>query len=163
MPRERGPARRDRLIREHVHDPYKARTHLPDPSICPGCEAVYRDGRWRWSDAPADAARHLCPACQRERDRYPAGIVTLAGDYVRGHREDILKLVRDVEAREKAEHPLQRILELEEQDDGLRITTADAHLARAIGDALHHAHHGDLDYHYVEEDARLRVRWTRSA
>jgi len=89
--------------------------------------------------------------------------VSLSGDYLCAHRDEILSLVRDVEAREKAEHPIQRILDVEEQEGGLLVSTADQHLARAIGEAVHHAHHGVLDYHYVEEDARLRVRWTRSA
>jgi len=161
--RDREPTRRDRLIRERVHDPYKPRRHLQDPTVCTDCGAVYRDGRWRWGDPPADAHRDHCPACRRQRDRYPAGLVSLGGDYLRAHRTEILDLVRDVEAREKAEHPIQRILGVEEQEDGLLVSTADQHLARAIGEALHHAHHGVLDYHYVEEDARLRVRWTRSA
>ena len=27
--------RRDRLIHEHVHDPYKTRLKLPEPTVCP--------------------------------------------------------------------------------------------------------------------------------
>lgn len=155
--------RRDRLIHEREHDPYKARRHLHDPTACPDCGAVFRDGRWRWGSAPFDAPRALCPACQRARDRYPAGLVTLRGDFVRAHREELLHLARAVEAREKAEHPIQRILDVEDQEEGLLLTTADMHLARAIGEAIHHAHHGELDFHYVEEDSRLRVTWSRAS
>src|SRR5512134_3712615 len=33
------PQRRDRLIHERVHDPYKTRLKLVDPSVCPQCGA----------------------------------------------------------------------------------------------------------------------------
>lgn len=153
--------RRDRLIREHEHDPYKSRKQLQDPTVCPDCGAVFREGRWRWAEGPADAPRSACPACQRVRDRYPAGIVTLAGGFLTAHREEILGLARNVEAREKADHPLQRIMAVEEGEEQVVITTTDMHLARSIGDAVHHAYQGELDYHYVEEQSHIRVNWAR--
>ena len=33
----RRAARGDRLIREHVHDPYKTRLKLTEPTVCPQC------------------------------------------------------------------------------------------------------------------------------
>jgi len=39
------PERRDRLLREQVHDTYKRRGQLKEPARCPGCGAVYRKGR----------------------------------------------------------------------------------------------------------------------
>jgi NMD protein affecting ribosome stability and mRNA decay len=158
----KGPGvRRDRLIHEHEHDPYKEREHVHDPTVCPECDAVFRDGRWRWAQGPADAPRALCPACRRTRDRYPAGLVTLSGDHLRAHRDEILRLVRHVEEREKREHPMERIMAIEDRDDGVVVSTTEMHLARAIGEAVHDAHHGTLDYRYVEEDSRLRVTWSR--
>lgn len=158
----KGPGvRRDRLIKEHEHDPYKGREHLHDPTVCPDCDAVFHDGRWSWAEGPVDAPRVVCPACHRIRDRYPAGLVTLSGAFLRSHREEILRLARDVEEREKSEHPMERIMAIDDQPDGVLITTTEMHLARAIGDAVHDAHHGTLDYHYVEEDSRLRVTWSR--
>jgi hypothetical protein len=154
--------RRDRLIQEHEHDPYKSRKQLHDPTVCPDCAAVFREGRWRWAEGPADAPRSTCPACQRVRDRHPGGIVTLGGDFLAGHRDEVLGLARNVESREKADHPLQRIMDVEEGEGRIVVTTTDMHLARSIGDALHHAYQGELDYHYVEEQAHLRVSWSRS-
>lgn len=37
------------------------------------------------------------------------------------------------------EHPLKHILAIELAKDGTRITTADIHLARGSGEAVHHA------------------------
>ena len=69
------PQRRDRLIHERIHDPYKARLKLVDPSVCPQCGAVYESDRWRWGAPPVDAGEQLCQACHRINDQYPAGEV----------------------------------------------------------------------------------------
>jgi NMD protein affecting ribosome stability and mRNA decay len=155
------PPRADRLIRERVHDPYRSREKLPEPTVCPECDAVYRKGRWLWVELPSGVPRTLCPACQRIRDGYPAGYVSLGGAFFQKHREEIVELVRHVEAREKAEHALNRIMGLEDEGDTLVVTTTDPHLARAIGDAVHRAYQGELDYRYVEGDTLLRVSWAR--
>jgi hypothetical protein len=51
----------------------------------------------------------------------------------------------------------------EDTEGGLLITTTDAHLARGLGEAVHHAYRGDLDYHYADDDTTLRVHWHREA
>lgn len=152
---------RDRLIREHEHDTYKSRRKLPEPTVCPKCGAVFHRGRWAWGERPPQAHETQCPACLRIRDRYPAGYVTLGGPFVAEHREEILGLARNVEAREKAEHPLKRIMEIQDENGGVLITTTDMHLARSIGDALYHAYEGELDYEYTDEANILRVSWER--
>lgn len=40
------------------------------------------------------------------------------------------------------------------------MATADIYLARSIGEALHHAYRGELEYHYSPEADQLRVSWT---
>jgi NMD protein affecting ribosome stability and mRNA decay len=145
-----------------VHDPYKSKRKLAEPAVCPGCNAVFRNGRWQWADAwPADAPRETCQACHRVHDRYPAGILTLAGDYARGHRTEIVNLARRIERDELAQHPLHRIMNIESRGEGLVITTTDIHLPRRIADAVRHAHKGVLQVHYDREGYLLRVLWTR--
>ncbi|MBW2244347.1 MAG: ATPase [Deltaproteobacteria bacterium] len=161
---KKGPPaaeRRDRLIREQEHDPYKVRAKLPDPTACPECGAMYRNGRWMWGAPPADANRELCPACQRIRDQYPAGILTISGPFWRGHKDEILGLARNIEEREKGEHALKRIMAIREEGDAFAITTTDPGLARNIGDALHDAYKGELDYQYTDGENLLRVTWCR--
>ena len=58
-------------------------------------------------------------------------------------------------------HGVGQIMAIEEQQDGVIVTTTDSHLARGIGEALHHASHGELQFHYLEEDNLLRVHWQR--
>jgi NMD protein affecting ribosome stability and mRNA decay len=153
--------RREQLFQELVHDSYKSGRKLPEPTRCPECGAVFHKGRWTWGMAPAGAHEAKCPACHRIHDKFPAGYVTLKGEFFRENREQILQLVKHHEAHEKAEHALQRIMAVEDTGDGVLVTTTDAHLARDIAEALHKAYKGDLDYHYNKEDNLLRASWSR--
>jgi NMD protein affecting ribosome stability and mRNA decay len=163
MKADRGgwrPLRREELRDELVHDSYKSKRKLSEPTYCPECNAVYRSGRWQWGAVATGAHQTLCPACRRTHDKFPAGYVTLKGEFVAIHRDESAT-VRHHEAREKAEHPLQRIMDIKDVDDGVLVTTTDIHLARDIGEAVHAAYKGDLQYHYNKEENLLRVRWTR--
>lgn len=156
-----GQRRQDRLIHEWVHDPYKSKRKLPDPTVCPQCGAVFHEGRWTWLTPPKEAHEELCPACQRVRDKYPAGFLSLHGGFLDQHEQEIINLARNEERAETAEHPLHRIMQIEKQVDGILITTTDIHLPRRIGEALHRAYQGELDFHYIEEGSSLHVHWQR--
>ena len=157
----RHEGRHDRLIQELEHDPYKARSKPPEPTRCPDCGAVFHRGRWQWGSVPADAHEEHCPACQRIRDRVPAGLLTLGGEFLAAHREEVLGAVRNVEEKAQAEHPLERIMYTEERDGEVVIAFTDPHLARGAGEALQHAYKGELDLQYSKEEVLLRVTWTR--
>ncbi len=154
--------RQDRLLHERVHDPYKSKSKLPEPTICPDCGALYHNGRWQWGEKPNGAHETLCPACHRIQDKMPAGYLTLSGEFFAAHKEEILGLVHQTEEKAKKAHPIERIMDSEAQKEGtLLITFTDAHLARGVGEAIHHAFKGELDFHYNEEDVTLRVNWKR--
>jgi NMD protein affecting ribosome stability and mRNA decay len=161
--RDEGPRERwrEELRQELVHDSYKATAKLRDPTRCPTCGAVYHEGHWRWGTAPVGAHEEPCPACHRIHDEFPAGYVSLSGDFFQEHRDEILHLVRNCEAREKAEHPLERIMAIEDAKDGVVVTTTDSHLARLIGESLHAAQKGKIEFHYSKEENLLRVNWMR--
>ena len=94
-------------------------------------------------------------------EEVPAAFLTLTGDFVQAHREEIGRFVRNYEERERAEHPLKRIMNELTEDDAVTFTFTDAHLARGIGEALHHAYQGELSYHYEKDEILLRVTWSR--
>ena len=54
-----------------------------------------------------------------------------------------------------------RIIAIESTDNENLITTTDIHLARDLGEALHHACGGELEFHYNEDQKLLRVHWQR--
>lgn len=157
----RRAPRKDRLIREEVHDPYKARLKLAEPSVCSQCGAVFQKGRWAWTSPPSGAQEALCQACRRINDGYPAGEVTLSGRFLRQHRQEIMNLARNQEEQEKSERPLHRIMAIEDGQEGVLIKTTDIHLPRRIGQAVHSAYEGELDYRYNEDTYFIRVSWRR--
>jgi len=153
--------RRDRTVQEYQHDTYKLRGKLKEPTACPDCGAVFHKGRWTWGPTPKGAERATCPACHRVRDKYPKGFVTITGTFKDEQHEQVMGVVRNTEEKEMKEHPLSRIMGMEQQREGLVISTTDTHLPRRIGEALKHAYHGDLDLHYDQEEDFVRVTWTR--
>ena len=75
--------------------------------MCRDCGVVFRDGRWQWSpELPTGAADALCPACQRIRDQVPAGFLTLSGDFLQPHREEIMHLLRNTVDAQQKEIPI---------------------------------------------------------
>lgn len=153
--------RRDRMDEPHVSDPYRDRGKLPEPTVCPTCGAMYHQGRWQWGTAPAGAKEHRCPACVRIRDRLPAGQLTLSGEFFNDHRMEIIHLVHNVESAARAEHPLERIIRVNDEGDHTIVTFTDSHLVYRIGKALRSAYDGDLDAPYTDEGDLARVSWKR--
>lgn len=153
----------EQLLHELVHDSYRMKRKLREPAQCPDCGAVYRAGHWRWATAEPGTYAERCPACHRIHDRFPAGRVTLEGEFLRSHREEVIARVRNCEKAEKREHPLERIMAIEDAEGGgVLVTTTGTHLARRIGVALHDAHKGEVEFHYNREENLLRVLWRRT-
>jgi NMD protein affecting ribosome stability and mRNA decay len=155
------PTRRiaGRAQNDHMLDPYQARQKLQEPTVCPQCGAVYHHGRWQWGRSPEGARQDVCPACHRINDGLSAGIVTLHGPVARPRKQEIVGLARHEEAAERVEHPLNRIIRIEDTEDGLVISTTDIHLPRRIGTALKRAMHGTLDMHFDDAGYFVRVDW----
>ena len=171
MKTERGgfrPMRHEQLLQELVHDSYKAGHKLAELTRCPDCGAIFSNGRWKRGALPEKAQspkagthEERCPACHRIHDNFPAGYVTLKGPFFTEHRVEVLARVRHCEQAEKSRHVLERIMAIEANSEGSLVTTTDTHLARRIGEALHNAFKGELDYQYNKEENLLRVTWTR--
>lgn len=152
------PARR-------IHDeaPAQATGKLPELAACPQCGASYRKGRWTWKPAPADSHERVCPACERIASQYPAGVLHVEGEFAKAHREDLVGLIRNLAEREAAEHPLKRIMSIEDEGRGWVVTTTDAKLVESLGRALKKAYEGRLAHPATTSDKQnlVRVRWRR--
>lgn len=146
------------------HDPYHARQKYTDGAYCEDCEAVVEKGSFRWA---AVEAKHVgqavkCPACQRIQENMAGGVVFLEGAFLKEHIVEIRNLISNVENVEKSEHPLERIIDLEEKQDSLLVRTTYEHLARRIGEAVHRAYKGELQISYAEDEKYVDVRWIRN-
>jgi hypothetical protein len=157
------PGRHLEIFDGAATDPFQQRGKYAEPTVCSDCSAVYQKGRWQWSSErpQVKANRERCPACARVREDIPAGYLTIKGVFAKDHRDEVMQLLRHHEEREKKEHPLQRIMQIDEQPDVWEITTTDIHLVRGLGEAREHAYRGALSYHYNKDDYMLRVLWER--
>jgi hypothetical protein len=158
--------RHDRLLREWQHDTYKSKLKLDEPAVCPGCGAFFHNGHWQWGEAPPHAHESTCPACHRIADHVPAGFVSVSGAFFVAHRGEIERLIHNVEQKQKAEHPLKRVIKTEalpDGEEGILVTLTDPHLAHDIGEALESAYKGRADFDYQKEEYIARVSWRRDA
>jgi len=155
--------RNDKLIQKEIHDPYMKRSKPTSPTVCPECGVVFHGGRWQWLErVDAQAKQELCPACQRIRDDVPAGILTLKGDFLHTHRDEIMRLVDNKVEMQKTDHPMKRMMALEEDEDGsIILTFTDTHLPRGVGQAIQSAYDGELEIQYPEDAQLVRVYWER--
>jgi hypothetical protein len=150
-------------LQEEIHDPYRSGRKPRAPVACPECGAVCVRGHWSWKvpRLPRPAAALRCPACRRIKDRYPAGEITIVGEFAIAHAAEALRLVENVVRAEAEEHPLNRVMGIRKAPAAIRIETTDIHLPRRIGHALERAWGGELSTHYDEQGCFVRVGWRR--
>ncbi len=135
-------------------------------SVCEGCRAVYMNKRWYVGDDRAvrsdDVATTVCPACLKIRDNFPGGIVTLRGEYVLDHKQDIMNLIRNEEERARGFNPLERVMSVRENGYGsIVISTTNEKLAQRLGRAIKKAFHGEVTYRWSHDNKLVRVDWER--
>ncbi len=154
--------RLDRNLRQRGHDPYSVRQKYPKGTYCPECQAVYCRGSWSWDseDSPKEEA-HLCPACRRMQDDFPAGEVVVSGSYMQKHGSEIHNLIRSIISREEERSPLRRMMDFSVEGDTFCVRLTDDHLSRHIGEALHRAYSGELEMDYPLETRFVRLHWHR--
>lgn len=159
---------------------YKKKSSTPDPylpkgaskriTVCDGCHTVYKKKRW-YADPHLyhealkirDTAVAVCPACLKIRDNFPGGIVTLKGDYVLPHKQELLNLIKNEEARARVFNPLERVMSVKETGYGsIVISTTNEKLAQKIGRAIKKAFLGKVTYQWSHDNKLARVDWARA-
>jgi len=86
--------------------------------------------------------------------------VTLKGDYLKEHKQDILNLIKNEEERAMGYNPLERIIEIKDRGNVVDITTTHEKLAHRIGKKMRKACQGDLEIKWTQ-DRITRVVWER--
>jgi len=145
-------------------NPYHEDRKYPEPTVCPRCHLEYRNGSWRAATHTIDAKQpneSHCPACRREIDLLPGGLLYLSGPYLHEHEDEILNIARNQASSAAAHRPLQRIMWIEKNGESTEIATTNGHLALRIGKAIESACKGSLDIKHAHGDQLVRVYWNR--
>lgn len=148
-------------LADRIRDPYRAAQKPAQPATCRDCGAVYHRGHWSWGRQSAEAHLLRCPACLRIRDQYPAGYLSLKGDFALANRAELMHFVRERGEHERSEHPLERLMAVEETEDGLLVTTTGTHLARVLVQAVKSAYAGRQWMRYDRDENRVRITWRK--
>ncbi len=156
-------------IRRNVQDyddPYIIEEQLRDNSVCKRCGDIYMSGRWYPKDYPLEnknISLHstVCPACRKELDRVPGGVVKITGDFFKEHKDEVMNLIHNEASRAQSDNPLERLLNIESHDDEVEITTTNEKLAQKIGRALFKAYSGNIEYKWSEDNKLARINWHR--
>ena len=147
-------------------DPYAMLKAPKGPVICRKCLAIYADKRWHFDavEAPKLAAslrtkKLVCPACQKTRDDYPEGIVTLKWSHLPDYEKEIRGLIANVETRAVAVNPLDRVMKIVKRKKELEVQTTNDRLAQRLGRALVRSYKGTAAYKWAHRDMMVRVTW----
>lgn len=143
---------------------YQAMAGRPGAVRC-RCGAVLRNKSWHWEpteESGAEQATVVCPACQRSADVAPAGIVTLSGNFLNEHLDEINQLLTPLTDHESFKNPLSRVMEIKREDDRITITTTNTKLAQKIGRVFFSTYGGDLHYNWAHGEDLVRVAWARN-
>lgn len=147
-------------------DPYAMLKAPKGPAMCSTCKAVYLNKRWYVDDhqarrvaASPDVQKLVCPACQKIRDGYPEGIVTVKWSELNDHEAEIRGLIAHVEARAISVNPLDRVMKIDRRRRDLEVQTTNDRLAQRLGRALVRAYKGKAAYKWAHRDMMVRVTW----
>jgi NMD protein affecting ribosome stability and mRNA decay len=149
-------------------DPY-----LPEEgqeaALCTGCQALYQNKRWFFNEelsgklARTGKVREVvCPACRKIKDHYVEGYLTLSGEFLVEHQNELVTLVKNEAAKLGKRSVMDRIIQLvPEGDNKLVVETTTEKLAQHLGRAVYKAYKGDLSFQWSEPNRFVRVYWSR--
>lgn len=155
-----------RKILAVTHDPYIPWLGPKEVAVCRRCGAVYHRKHWTLRPSPSGTRGRkirlvLCPGCQKIRDHFPGGILTLKGNFLNPHKDEILHLIRNEEARARKINPLERIISIKDQKTKIEVQTTSDRFTQRIGMEIHRAYKGRVTYRWPGEDKFVRVEWHR--
>jgi hypothetical protein len=147
-------------------DPYAMLKSPKGPAICRKCLAIYADKRWHCDEVQAAklassprTQKIVCAACQKIKDDYPEGLVTLTWSHLRDREAEIRGLITNVERRAVSVNPLDRVMKIIRRKEELEVQTTNDRLAQRIGRALVRSYKGKAAYKWAHRDMMVRVTW----
>jgi NMD protein affecting ribosome stability and mRNA decay len=151
-----------------TEDPYQPEEGQ-EASLCTTCRAVYQNKRWSFDEKLADkfagsgkVKEVTCPTCRKIKDNYPEGILTLSGEFLKDHKDEIVTLLKNEAERVGKRSVDDRIMNMtEEGKDRLVVETTTEKLAQHLGRAVYRAYKGELNFSWAEMNKFVRVNWSR--
>ena len=149
-----------------AHRPVEAQTgHLPEPSACERCGAIFSRRSWRRERRVTGAllARvhwTVCPGCRQASQAVGFGRVLIRGAFASANAEVIRRRIANVAARATATQPERRIASIEQRSDVLEVLTTSQKLAHRIVHELKKLFRGRATYAW-SDDGTLFATWQR--
>jgi NMD protein affecting ribosome stability and mRNA decay len=146
--------------------PVEAATgHLPEPSVCGTCGAVFTRRRWRKERRITGAllarARWVrCPACRQAAAGVGFGRVVIRGPYALANESQIRRRIANVASRAAHTQPERRVSFIDQHDDMIEVLTTSQKLAHRLVHELRKAFRGCASYAW-SDDGTLLARWER--
>jgi hypothetical protein len=140
--------------------------HLPEPSACERCGAVFSRRSWR-RDRRVTAAIlgrarwTICPGCRQASQEVGFGRILLRGAFVAANEELIRRRIANVAVRAAFAQPERRISSIERRGDVVEILTTSQKLAHRIVHELKKVFRGRSKYTW-SDDGSLFAVWERN-
>jgi NMD protein affecting ribosome stability and mRNA decay len=146
--------------------PVEAATgHLPEPSVCESCGAVFSRRVWRrdrrLTGALLERARWVrCPACRQAAGGVGFGRVVIRGRYALANEPAIRRRIANVASRAAHTQPERRISFIDRHDDMIEVVTTSKKLAHRIVHELKKLFRGRASYAW-SDNGTLLATWER--
>ena len=150
-----------------LNEPYElAAGH--EAAACQDCHALYQGKRWFYDEklygklAGVGKVRQVvCPTCRKIKDHYVEGYLTLSGEFLVEHKDEIVTLLEKEAARVGNRSCDDRIIQLVPEGEKLVVETTTEKLARHLGRAIYKAYKGELSFRWSDPNLFVRVYWSR--
>lgn len=139
MPQHGREAEHEEFGREHkgiIECPQCHNVHFKKMWHAPGSSPKHAEG-----EVVAHAREELCPACKMIKDHLFEGELFVE-EAPAEHKTELLNLIHNVGKHATEIDPQHRIIEIEETDNGLRITTTENQLVDRIAKKVQEAFKG---------------------
>ena len=150
-------------MKPRLEDPYRAQKKHPKNTKCPNCGLIFQKGAWKWSKARTPGVVHwkFCPACLQMRHGFAGGELRLSGNFLKAHHGHILNRIENLARGVMKQHPLERIMKMEQKNGEMVIYVTSEHLVARLGKAIHRDFKGELVLKYARDDKYALAHWKR--
>lgn len=143
----------------------KGKKHTKEHAVDPERNIVYEDKHWKpledLNPKHVDKMKATdSPVTEMEKRKVCDGVLHLTGSFFKGHKDEIMRAVKNSEELAKERDVMNVIENIEENPDGITIYTAKNQLAVTLGKKIDSAFKGgNLNISWSDDDKPSEVRW----